>query len=307
MKLQRLVRSGVIAMLFSGAWLTGCGAESPEVPDDDEEDGGSGGMGGSVPQGGAVPQGGTGFPMGGTPSTGGTGFPMGGTPSTGGTGFPSGGSTATGGAGGAACGQTVATAADANIDNLEDGDNTVTMPRIGYWYTYNDKTGCTQTPAPDMTGAVPFVPAPGQGNAGSIGARTNGMGCTSWGAGMGVDLANCNMKSNPYDATAFNGISFWYKSTTPIRMMVGTLANLPSAQGGGCTDPEAMCFNHHGMDLGAAPSGMAVSATFTTLSQVYGTNRAFMKNQILNIQFQANQEATAAGFDFTVDDLVFTP
>lgn len=317
MKLERLVRSGVIAMLFAGAWTMGCGAESPEVPDDDEEDngGGVGGGGGAFPTGGANPVGGA-SGVGGTPSGGGA-FPTGGASGVGGTptggAFPTGGAsgaagTPAGGAGGAPpCGQTAATAADTSIDNLEDGDNTVTLPRIGYWYTYNDMTGCTQTPAPDATGATPFVPTPAAGNAGSVGARTNGMGCTSWGAGLGVDLANCNMKSNPYDASVFNGISFWYKSTTAIRMMVGTLANLPSANGGGCTDSADMCYNHHGMDLAAAPSGMTVTAQFTTLSQAYGTNRPFMKNQILNIQFQASNMVTATGFDITVDDLAFTP
>ncbi len=311
MKLERLVRSGVIAMLFAGAWTTGCGAESPEVPDDDEEDGGGGTAGTGFPMGGTgatagtgTPTGGTGF--GGTPSGGvaGTGFPTGG---TGGSGFPTGGTTATGGGGGVMCGQTAATAADTSIDNLEDGDNTITMPRIGYWYTYNDMTGCTQTPAPDPTGATPFVPSPGAGNAASVGARTNGMGCTSWGAGLGVDLNNCNMKSNAYNASVFNGISFWYKSTTAIRMMVGTLPNVPTANGGGCTDTADMCYNHHGVDLAAAPSGMTVTQTFATLSQAYGTMRAFDKTQIINIQFQAAQTVTTTGFDITVDDLAFTP
>ena len=314
MKFDRhlLLRASVLSVLVGGVWTVGCGAQSPEVPEDD--DGGDGGtsgtgFGGAGPTGGTLPNGGTS----GTPPQGGSAgtFPQGGSAGT----FPQGGSAGTGlstggsgGSGTAMCGTAVAAAGDIAIDNLEDGDNTISMPRVGYWYTYNDATGCTQTPAPDPSGLTPFVPAPGMGNAASVGARTNGMGCSLWGAGMGVDLNNCNMKSNAYDATVFNGIAFWYKSTTAVRMMVGTTANLPATAGGGCTDADqGMCYNHHGVDLLAAPSGMTMMVAFTGLSQAYGTMRPFMKNQILNIQFQAASAATATGFDITVDDLAFTP
>jgi hypothetical protein len=91
--------------------------------------------------------------------------------------------------------------------------------------------------------------------------------------------------------------------------MVGNLQNIPpndpNAPGGTCADPADMCFNHHGSNLAAAPSGMTTSLTFTTLSQEYGTQRGFLKQQIVNIQFQVNQMATT--FDVVVDDLVFTP
>ena len=45
-------------------------------------------------------------------------------------------------------------------------------------------------------------------------AKTSGAACGTWGAGMGFDLNNCNAKSTPYNAMAFNGISFWYKSSS---------------------------------------------------------------------------------------------
>src|SRR5262245_21886486 len=133
MKFERTLRSGVIAMLFAGVWTVGCGAESPEVPEDGDDDNGGTGMGGTFPQGGVAqggtcPQGGS-LPQGGA-STGGT-FPSGGA-STGGT-FPMGGTTPTSGAGGGGgCGPTAATGTDAPIDDLEDGENAIIAPRVGY-------------------------------------------------------------------------------------------------------------------------------------------------------------------------------
>ena len=64
------------------------------------------------------------------------------------------------------------------------------------------------------------------------------------------------------------------------------------------------CDNGHGMDLAAAPAGMMVSASFATLSQSFGQMKAFDKTQIVNIQWQVAQ---ALPFDFTIDDVVFTP
>jgi hypothetical protein len=309
-----LVRSGVVAIFLAGVWNVGCGAQSPDVPDDDDDDNtGATGMGGTPAQGGfsgTFPSGGTA----GTPPNGGTSgtFPTGGTSPTGGTAgtFPTGGTSGTAPTGGAAgtgapCGPTTATAGEALITNLETGTNAIEMPRVGYWYTYNDGTTCAQMPAPDPSGATPFPPAAGAGN-GMFAAKTTGSACGTWGAGMGFDLANCNSKSGAYDASVFNGITFWYKSTTPIRLIVGTLGIIPTTRGGTCV-PGGMgaeCDNGHGMDLMAAPAGMTVMAPFTGLSQAFGQMIAFNKAQIVNIQWQVAQ---ALAFDFTIDDVSFTP
>jgi len=306
-------------MLLAGVWTVGCGAQSPEVPDNDET-GGTGmgatsgtGFGGTPPAtGGTFPSGGTA----GTPPAGGTSgtFPTGGT-NTGGTSgtFPTGGTSgsATGGAAGGSCGPTTATAGEALIDDLEDGENGIAMPRIGYWYTYNDGTTCAQMPAPDPSGASPFPPTMAAGN-GTYAAKTSGAACGTWGAGMGFDLANCNSKSGAYNAGVFNGLSFWYKSSTPIRVIVATMAIIPTTRGGTCT-PGGMgmeCDNGHGLDLPASPAGTVATVSFTPgatpngLTQVFGQMKAFDKTQIVNIQWQVAQ---ALAFDFTIDDVQFTP
>jgi hypothetical protein len=58
------------------------------------------------------------------------------------------------------------------------------------------------------------------------------------------------------------------------------------------------------MDLMEAPAGMTISVPFTGLSQSFGQMIAFNKAQIVNIQWQVAQ---ALPFDFTIDDVSFTP
>jgi hypothetical protein len=302
MMFERTLRSGVFAMLFAGVWSVGCAAQSPEVPEDGDDNGNGGsGMGGSLPQGGT--QGGA-LPTGGA-STGGA-FPTGGAAPTGGA-FPTGGAS-TGGAGGSGgCGPTTATATDALIDDLEDGENAIILPRVGYWYTYNDMTtGCAQVPAPDPSGATPFLPAMAAGN-GMFAAKTTGGACGTWGAGMGFDLANCNSMPGAYNAGVFGGISFWYKSTTALRVIIATMPVIPTTRGGTCvpgTGEGMECDNGHGYDLTASPAGTIAMVPFTMLSQAFGQLKAFDKTQIVNIQWQVAQ---GMAFDFTIDDVAFTP
>jgi hypothetical protein len=307
---KQTLRASVLAMLFAGVWTVGCGAESPEVPgdDDDDENGGTG-MGGTFPQGGAsggtFPQGGASggtFPQGGT--SGGT-SPQGGT-GTGGT-FPQGGTTGGSGGSGMMCGPTMAAPGDTAISDLEAGTNAINPPRVGYWYTYNDgSTTCAQMPPPDPSGATPFPPTAAAGN-GMYAARTTGGACGTWGAGMGFDLANCMSMSTPYNASAFNGISFWYKSTTAVRVIVSATNVIPTTRGGTCTPGAGMgmeCDNGHGLDLPANTAGGMMAVPFTMLSQSFGQMKPFDKTAIVNIQWQV---ANGMAFDFTIDDVMFTP
>jgi hypothetical protein len=165
-------------------------------------------------------------------------------------------------------------------------------------------------PAPDPSGATPFLPASGSGN-GMYAAHTSGGACATWGAGMGFDLANCMSKSGAYNASAFNGMSFWYKSTTALRVIIATTAVIPTTRGGTCV-PGGMgmeCDNGHGLDLAASPAGMVTTVSFTAgatngLTQAFGQMKAFDKSQIVNIQWQVPQ---GMAFDFTIDDVAFTP
>jgi hypothetical protein len=331
MRFQSFLSRSACSLVLAGSALVACSAEPPEVPPEEIPRGGRGGSGNPGTGGSIAP--GTGGTV--SPGTGGTASPgTGGTtsPGTGGTTSPGTGGTTSPGSGGSAgvsvsCGMAAGVAADKLIDDLEDGDNTIgngegqPMPpaRIGYWFTYNEKTdtpgsSCTQSPAPDPAGLLPFPPTAMPGNGSMYGAKTSGTGCTStWGAGIGVDFNNCNMKSNAYDASAYTGISFWYKSKTPIRVLVGTKPNLPSAEGGACASD---CYNHHGKNFAASTAGTAATITWAELSgttqigspaadpQTYGTKRGFNPAQLLNLQVQVDQSG-GASFEIWLDDLSF--
>ena len=315
-----------LLVVVAGLW-TGCASAPPALPGDYENTGGTG-AGGSGGASAGTTSGASGTTGGSaTGATGGT--TTGGASGASGTGTGGAGGTTTGSGGTMAatlCGQAVGMAADTNIDDIEDGDNTIgngmgqPMPptRVGYWFTYNETTDgsttCKQTPPPDPSGLLPFPPEATPGNGSLFGAHTHGTGCTSkWGAGLGVDFNNCNMKSNPYDGSAYKGISFWYKSTTPIRVLVGTLPNLPTASGGTCASD---CYNHHGKNFAASTGGTTATITWAELMgsqqigsppanpQTYGTMRTFDPKQLLNIEIQVDQ-ASGSSFDFWVDTLLF--
>jgi len=310
---MRFSRAPWFFLLSLGLSSGACAPEPAEVPDRGTPNPPTGGTG---PLAGT---GGTGNPQGGTSATtGGT------TATTGGTGGSTAGNATNGGTTTVVCGAPVGAAADLAIDDLEDGDNTIgngmndpePPVRVGYWFTYNEKTNdttspCAQMPPPDPQGLLPFPPSPNPGNGSALGAHTSGTGCTQvWGAGIGVDFNNCNMKSNPYDASAYRGISFWYKSTQPIRALV---TSTPNTTAGGCTGD---CDNHHGMNLAASAAGTIATITWAQLSgtaqigsppadpQTYGTKRTFDPTKLLGFQVQVDQ-AGGATFDIWLDDLTF--
>jgi hypothetical protein len=210
------------------------------------------------------------------------------------------------GAGRGGCAASTASLSDALIDNLEDDDQSILPPRVGYWFTYSDLSlDCRVSPPPDPNGTMPFEPTNGAGRNASIGARFSGSGCATWGAGMGFILNVCDGRSDPYNALVFRGIAFWYRSTTPVRLQIVTLADLPPSSGGTCSDGDANCYNYHGALLAAAPSGALASLEFSTLTQEFGAMRMFDKTELVNIEFQVNQ--IAQPFDVTVDDVAFFP
>jgi hypothetical protein len=144
-----------------------------------------------------------------------------------------------------------------------------------------------------------------------LGAHTSGTGCTKvWGAGIGVDFNNCNMMSSAYDASAYRGIQFWYKSNQPIRALV---SSTPNTAAGGCTGD---CDNHHGKNFAASTTGTTATITWAELSgtmqigsppadpQVYGTKRPFDPTKLVGLQVQVDQ-AGGANFDVWLDDLTF--
>jgi hypothetical protein len=324
----------LVAVLFGA-----CGPEPVAVEDDPS--GSNGGAGGAIATGGKGGIGTGGAAMGGAGgTTGATGGASGG--ASGGVGgdgtagvVTAGVLNSTGGTRAASlCGTAVGTATDKLVDDLEDGDNTigngmgapVPPARVGYWFTYNSNPNtctplnmagcpCKQSPPPDPLGLIPFPPSGNPGNDSMFAAHTSGTGCTTWGAGLGLDFNNCDAKSNPYDVSAYTGISFSYKSSQPIRVLVGTLPNLPTTEGGQCAGG-TNCHNHHGKNFAAVAAWTTGTITWAELSgsqqigtppmnpQTYGEMRPFAPAQVLNLEFQVDMTG-GANFDLWVDDVTF--
>ena len=194
---------------------------------------------------------------------------------------------------------------DPLIDDLEDGDGWIRMVdgRAGAWFTYNDGTG-TQTPA----ATAEFLPAAGGPGASRFCAHTSGQGFTSWGAGMGFDLATpafadggAAMRS-AFDASRYTGIAFAAKGNAPIRVMVVTTAVEPPSAGGTC-QAGALCEDAHGLAVTPSANWAVVMVPFAQLTQSgWGQAAAFDARTLLGVEFQTDPNVT---FDFSIDDVRF--
>jgi hypothetical protein len=215
------------------------------------------------------------------------------------------------------------------LDDLTDGENTIApfSGRVGYWYTYNDTTG-TQWPPSDPSGQSPFLVCPsspadcmlGPGHtpapAADFWAETHGTGFATWGAGMGFDLNDQPpVGKAPYDASAYQGISFWGKASAALavraKVQIPTISAV--ANGGTCVppaDPNATsgkCDNQYGIAAMFTTGWTQFMMPFATIAQedwggaqLMGT--PFTKNSITDVQWQVPQGVV---FDFAVDDITF--
>jgi hypothetical protein len=222
---------------------------------------------------------------------------------------------ATGGAGAppvGGCTVAAGTLADALIDDLEDGDNTIRPlgKRVGYWYTYNDgTTGAVQVPAPT---ALFKGTAPGYTTSPLLAAVTSGPAFTKYGAGMGFDFNNTAMKSCPYDASAYSGIKFWAKANTgnmammALTAMVKIPATTPTTSASGTC--AAMCEDHYALKPAPVLTTTWTQYTITFANAAtfgqnnFGTAVPFDKTKLIAMQFQVAKDFA---FNFSVDDITF--
>jgi hypothetical protein len=322
MKYEFLLKALVASGLVAASAQLACSAESsdpypggsgarPNNTGGTATAGGAGGTGatagtvGSGATAGTVGSGGTPPATGGTPGTGGT-------PATGGSaGAAAGG--ASGGTGGGACAPVTGSATDLLISDLEAGTNAVNAPRTGYWFSFVQGGATNAMPPPDPTGAVPFAPT-ASGNGGSMYyAHFTCTGGTY--VGIGFDLNNCAGKPNPYNVSAYTGVSFAYKSSHDFKVMVSSMATTLPANGGTCAGGESVCNNHHATVITAAAAWTTIQVPFSMLLQDYGTIAALDKTNVLQIQFQVagvwdndaqvTNMITPAAVDLSIDDVSF--
>jgi endoglucanase len=184
----------------------------------------------------------------------------------------------------------------AQIDDFEDGD-TQTLKRDGrggYFYGMLDAHGSSVTPQP-------FKPS-APGRAGSkYAARMSGQlapgapGVYPY-AGFGFGLS----EHGTYDATRYQGVSFWAKGPGKIRLEVPDAYTSPA--GGWCSD----CYNDFGREIALTDQWQQYTVLWEWLLQK--PNWGDRKPQItparlvaLEWEFSSHDRA----FDIQVDDVAF--
>lgn len=191
------------------------------------------------------------------------------------------------------------------IDDGEDGNNQVSDAggRGGYWYTFSDKAGSSVSPKTEAQGGK-FAMAQGGANHSQYGANAKGKIGTAEIVYSGVGFNFLDPKT-PYDASKFDGISFWAKrgtgSTGKVRLKV------PDTN----TDPDgkvcSACFNDFGKDLTLPEEWTKLAISFADMRQLSGWGAPHPAHidaqKIYGVQWQVNQPGAA--FDISIDNVEF--
>lgn len=203
------------------------------------------------------------------------------------------------------------------VDDMEMGTGSIrtSKGRTGAWYTYNDASpGGVQAPL----AMTPFLPAmltpardKGDGTTSTMAARTNGMGFSTWGAGMGFDWNNAgagdaggNGVANPYDGSAYNAIVFCGKIGGGVGTVKVNFHNKDTDKSGGvCDSASNKCDDDFGASVTLGSDWKPFTLKFSELAQEgWGTPVAggFKPATLLSLHFQVGKNAT---FDYYVDDI----
>ena len=123
-------------------------------------------------------------------------------------------------------------------------------------------------------------------------------------------------QSGYYDASAFSGIRFYYKSPSedkaPAQRFKFTIAaTLPTSNGGTCADG---CYNHFGADLSTAADWELKSYSFSDLKRGSGWGSAVIPpdlvdhlKEVVGLEWSHDSGNTAGSFpiDYWVDEVEF--
>jgi hypothetical protein len=187
----------------------------------------------------------------------------------------------------------------------------VTNPRAGTWYVFDDGTdGGMLTPAlaPIGTAAQIIAVIPGGRGASAHAAHVVGnSGFTNYGAGMGFNLNVDSGMPHVYDATAYQGFTFWARAAGdagPTVVLFNVLdRNTAQPVSGGICDGGA-CNGSFGVTLALTDAWQLFTVHYSDLHRpvwAVSDGSPFDPSNMIGCQFQVQGQS----FDLWVDDIYF--
>lgn len=187
------------------------------------------------------------------------------------------------------------------IDDMEDGDGTICAVggRAGLWEAYSDGTGI-QTPSSGLIRGGEDMPECRGFSSRAL--HVQGIGFTSWGMGVDLNLAD----HTAYSVTGYVGLRFWAKSTTDtlthVRANVATLETLDASFGGVCAPTQRACNDHFGVDLVISGSWVLYDITFKNMTQAgWGVAASWNSASAMQVHWVFKD----SDFDVWIDDVEF--
>jgi len=187
------------------------------------------------------------------------------------------------------------------IDNLEDNDRQIIVVngRQGPWHSFNDTNGGNIQP-PLGTGFVATA-----GGANNTAYAVHATGSNYQFGGVGFDLNNSTttpeaMQSQAYNASAYNGLTFWAKGSGTLRVEFAMRSFVPTDRGGSCT---SNCWNVYGANTPSLSSNWTqITIPWSGMQREQGgTSPAFNASELMSVSFKAG-----GTFDFWIDEVAFT-
>lgn len=185
------------------------------------------------------------------------------------------------------------------IDDFEAPSLPAVDGREGGWYVYNDGTGGVQTPEGSIERSTENP------HRGQYAGRTHGEGFTDWGAAMALAIQTIGTNGGgncPYDASAYDGITFWARGEDRIFVHITTMNTAPVDQGGRCA-VTAECWDDFGAHISLTDEWTRYTLAWDELAQSgWGLPTEFDPREILLLHWQ---DEDASSFDIWIDDVSF--
>ncbi|HEX2733279.1 MAG TPA: hypothetical protein VHM70_16825 [Polyangiaceae bacterium] len=188
------------------------------------------------------------------------------------------------------------------IDDFEDGDNSLIAQdgRDGSWYSYNSADDSDAQTFEMVTPSGTPSPAGGE-----RALHTAGSGFDWAGIGFGPRWsetdANGNDLSCMYDASLYEGITFWGRGTGSVKFTAAVPESIPLASGGACDEVEGPCWDNPGKAIEFTEEWQQFVLPFAEMLQSSG-DLALDPTRIRTMQFETGSQAT---FDFWIDGMAF--